>query len=54
MYFGLMPVSQNEIREAWGFVPAELGDDGDQIWYPCLGVLPQGCSWAFYLSQKVH
>ena len=54
MYFGLLPVSQNEICEAWGFVPAELGDDGDQIWYLCQGVLQQGFSWVFYLSQWIH
>ncbi|CAE8630360.1 unnamed protein product [Polarella glacialis] len=53
-YFCLEPVTKEELISLFGMVPEGFSlEDGESLW-PCLAVVPQGWSCAFYLSQQAH
>ena len=49
-WFCLPPISQELAQRLW----PEQRFDTDRKVYPCLGVLPMGFSWSFWLGQRAH
>ena len=45
-----------EVRRLWPELVQDTYDhvDGDEMISPCLGVLPMGFSWSFFLVQRLH
>ena len=51
MYYGLDPLVASKV----GLTSIDnVHISGSQLVYPCMAVLPMGCSWAVYWCQEAH